>query len=251
MMRQQDRGNFRGETLQNAIHIWRAELDVEAGVIKELYRVLSADELDRAARFVFEPDRAAFVAARGILRHILAGYLGFEPALLGFHYNDYGKPALAAGLSGGLTFNLSHSRGIAAVAVAHRRAVGIDVEAYAPDRADAAVARNYFSRREAARFCALPLDQQARGFFNCWTRKEAYIKARGMGLSIPLDSFEVSLTPDEPAALLRTDPPGDSNDWRIQELDLGANYISALCAFGVGWTYQIFRWSWPDSGRSP
>jgi 4'-phosphopantetheinyl transferase len=124
------------------------------------------------------------------------------PERLSFSYNEYGKPSLS-GQHSGLRFNLSHSGGIALVAVTLERELGVDLEQYSESKADEAVAEKYFSPREFACFDAVSEDLRTRVFLNCWTRKEAYIKARGMGLSIPLNSFDVSAAPGEPAVLLR------------------------------------------------
>ena len=233
------------------VHVWQAGLEMSAGWLDELRATLSADELTRAAHFHFARDRARFVAAHGIVRDILGRYLEVAPARLEFSSNEYGKPALAGDFRDSLSFNLSHSGDLVVIAIARGREVGIDVELYAPDRADQAVAANYFSPAEVARLRAVPESLRARAFFNCWTRKEAYIKARGMGLSIPLDSFDVSLAPDEPAALLRTLASADAKAWQLRHLELGEKYIGALVASGAGWTFELRRWKGPANSRQP
>lgn len=227
------------------IHVWQAGLELDAGVLDQLRATLSVEESARAARFRFARDRVRFVAAHGIVRDILAGYLGIAPASLEFSVNEYGKPALTGSSTDALRFNLSHSGDLVVIAISLRREVGIDVERYAPERSDRAVAENYFSTAEVAGLRAVPERLRARAFFNCWTRKEAYIKARGMGLSIPLDSFDVSLAPGEPAALLRTAVPADAAAWCLCHLDLGTNYIGAVAASGAGWAVELRCWTVP------
>lgn len=229
------------------VQVWQARLDVPAGMLDELRATLSMDELTRAAHFYFPRDRDHFTAAHGIIRDILAGYLNVSPATLEFSNNAYGKPALAGPLSNALRFNLSHSGELVVLAIARDREVGVDVEQYAPDRADLAVAEYYFSPSEVARLRSLSAALRPRGFLNCWTRKEAYIKALGMGLSIPLDSFDVSLAPDEPAALLRTSVTADVETWQLRHLDFGEQYIGALAAPGVGWSVVLRDWTGPQS----
>jgi 4'-phosphopantetheinyl transferase len=226
------------------VHVWQADLAVPVRMLNELQATLSGDELARAARFHFPRDRARFIAAHAIVRNVLGGYLNASPAMLEFSSNEYGKPALAGNLRNALSFNLSHSGERVVVALTRDREVGIDVEEYIPNRADATVAEHYFSPAEVACLHALPEIIRPRGFFNCWTRKEAYIKARGMGLSIPLDSFDVSLAPDEPAMLLRTSRD-DSGTWQLRHLELGEKYVGALVASGTGWSFDLRNWTTP------
>jgi 4'-phosphopantetheinyl transferase len=223
------------------IHVWMASLDVSPELLERLRSTLSPEELERASYFYSLRDRACFTSGRGILRHLLGGYLRVAPERLSFSYNEYGKPFLA-GQHSGLRFNLSHSGGIALVALTPELELGVDVEQYSESKADEAVAEKYFSPREFACFRAVSEGLRTRAFLNCWTRKEAYIKARGMGLSIPLNSFDVSLVPGEPAALLRTAELDDGLKWQLQDLMLGENYVGALAASGWGWTFELRQW---------
>ena len=145
-----------------------------------------------------------------------------------FSYSTFGKPYLEQELYGNLCFNLSHSDGLALLAVARGRKLGIDVERIRPEIIKENVAEHFFSPEEVTKLRSLPVDQQAEAFFNCWTRKEAYIKARGEGLSIPLDQFNVSLMPGEPAALLEMKiDPEEVNRWHMMELVSGSNFKAA------------------------
>ena len=228
------------------VHVWRATLDQTQSQIQSFLHNLAADEQARAERFYFERDRERFIVARGVLRAILGGYLNQAPECLSFCYRSHGKPALA-GESGGdvIRFNVSHSHGIALYAVTRGREVGIDLEHIRSDLVVEEIAERFFSRREVAMLRALPTEAQRQAFFRCWTRKEAYIKARGEGLSLPLDQFDVSLAPGEPAALLGTRPdPSEASRWSLQELIPTPGYVAALAVEGRG--LSLACWQWPD-----
>jgi len=232
------------------VHVWRASLELTPTAILALRRTLAADELARVKRFHFTEDRTRFIAARGALRDILARYLGTEANQVCFRYSSHGKPSLAAGSQRGgqrkppLHFNLSHTSDLALVAIARGRRVGVDIESMRTDIAQDLIAARSFSPREQARLRALPIHLKAQGFFNCWTRKEAYIKARGEGLSLPLDQFDVSLAPGEPARLLHVE--GDAEEasrWTLAELAPGPGYVAALVVEGHGWRLACWQWA--------
>ncbi|MDY7076351.1 MAG: 4'-phosphopantetheinyl transferase superfamily protein [Chloroflexota bacterium] len=226
------------------VHVWRASLDLAAVHIRELECTLASDERERAERFRFHKDRVRFIVAHGLLRAILGRYVGVEPSQLRFCYSSHGKPALAWEFEGGvIRFNLSHSHKLALYAVTCGREVGIDLEYIRADLAGEQIVRQFFSPREVADLQALPADMQTAAFFNCWTRKEAYIKARGEGLSLPLDQFAVSLAPGEPAVLLST--AGDSSEaarWSLQALYPGTGYVAALAVEGHSWRLESWQW---------
>lgn len=225
------------------VHVWRIALDAPAGQVTRLEQVLSVDERERAARFLFERGRRSFCMARGCLRMILGGYLQVEPDKLRFSYTDQGKPYLAGPWGeAGLMFNLSHSHGLALVAAAYDRRVGVDIEHIRQDFAGEPIARRFFSTGEVSTLLALPAEFRKEGFFTCWTRKEAYIKARGEGLSFPLDQFDVTLTPGEPARLLATRPdPDEASRWGLQALDPGPGYQAAVAAEGQDWQVRLLQ----------
>ena len=211
-----------------------------------LEQTLSDDERRRAGRFYFQSDREHFIVARGVLRSILSSYLGVEAPKLRFGYGAYGKPALMLPSDAAdLRFNLSHAGGLALYAVTRDRAIGIDLEYLRADMEWMQIAARFFSPREHAMLCALPTTARLEAFFTCWTRKEAYIKARGEGLTLPLDQFDVSLTPGEPAQLLGVrgalDDPGR---WSFQGLSLLPGYIATVAVEGHGW--HLTRWLWQD-----
>jgi len=187
------------------VYVWRATLNQTAAQAQSLLHTLAADELARARRFYFQRDRERFFVARGVLRSILSCYLDTEPSQLRFGYSSYGKPALAQNTGrNAIRFNASHSHELALVTVTRGRELGVDIERICAEVANEQIAERFFSPRKVVRLRSLPTDTQTEAFFHCWTRKEAYIKARGEGLSLPLDQFDVSLVPGEPAALLST-----------------------------------------------
>jgi 4'-phosphopantetheinyl transferase len=229
---------------EEEVHVWCASLDPKPGDLGRLWRTLSPDERERADRFQFEANRHDYVVARGLLRSILGRYLRRAPGELRFSYSPYGKPALAPGLkNGGLCFNVSHSGRLALYAIARNRRVGVDIERLRHDVDTNRLAEQFFSRHEVAALRATPSALRQELFFACWTRKEAFIKARGEGLSLALDSFDVSLAPGEPAALLAT--RGDHEDasrWALRELAPHPNYAAALAVEGHGWQLRCWRW---------
>ena len=229
------------------VHVWRATLDETPSRIDSFLRTLAADERTRAERFYFPRDRERFIVARGVLRAILALYSNRAPECVSFSDGPHGKPALASESGeAAIRFNVSHSYGVALYAVTRDREVGIDVELIRSDLKVEQIAARFFSRHEIATLRALPADLQEAAFFRCWTRKEAYIKATGAGLSLPLDQFEVSLTPGEPAALLSTQrDPNEAQRWSLQELTPAPGYAAALAVEGHGWCLACWDWRSP------
>jgi 4'-phosphopantetheinyl transferase len=211
-------------------HVWRASLDQHAKVITNLAALLSQDERQRAVRYQRSVDRDRFIAGRGILRKIISTYLALAPCELRFTYNEYGKPAVSDDQNDcALSFNLSHSAELALYAVTMGRDVGIDIEHIREDFATIEIAEQFFSKDEVAEIKSLPMDQRTLGFFNCWSRKESFIKAKGMGVSYILDRFTVSLTPGAPPALLKVDDDErEASQWKVYELSPGAGYVAAL-----------------------
>jgi 4'-phosphopantetheinyl transferase len=202
-------------------------LEVDAG---PLVGLLSADERARAARFAFERERRRYIVARARLRQLLSERLGTAPEALQFVYQSHGKPALARGPGQrDLRFNLSHCGEVAAYAFAEGRAVGVDIEQVRelPDADD--IAMRFFSRRERGAYLRLPRRERPQGFFNCWTRKEAFIKALGEGLSHPLDTFDVSLAPGKPARLLRVHGvPASRCGWTLYSFEGAPSLVGAV-----------------------
>lgn len=225
------------------IHLWRIGLKLPEARLAELYTTLSADEQDRAARYRFEHLRQAFVAAHGALRAILGRYLEVSPQSIQFQFNRHGKPALLAPGQAWLCFNLAHSGDLALCAATAGHEIGVDVEQIRPvDDMDKLVER-FFAPGERAAFKGLSPAQKLPAFFAGWTRKEAYIKAWGQGLSLPLDEFEVSLTPGAPAALLADrHSPAEAAQWSLCEVEAAPGYAAALAVHGA--LGRLSSWQW-------
>ena len=214
------------------VHVWRVDLEQSEELVQKFRSTLEEDERSRADRFHFEKDRRAFTVSRGFLRYVLGSYLATKPEAVRFAYGPYGKPALdGEHKNRSLKFNMSHSRGAALVAVSEDREIGVDVEYVRADFATEEIARRFFSPREVEAFNALPNTEQVSAFYRCWTRKEAYIKAIGRGLSQPLDGFDVTLAPEEPPALMRADED-DAARWSLSDIDVGSDYAAALVVEG-------------------
>jgi len=214
------------------VHVWRIELVQPDDVLDGFWTTLGADETDRANRFHFEKHRRAFVAGRGFLRDVLGRYLNAKPESLRFYYGSYGKPALnGEHIHTRLRFNMSHSHNLALLAVTENNQIGVDVEYMRADFATADIAQRFFSPAEVECFNALAEEERVAAFFRCWTRKEAFIKATGKGLSQSLDSFDVTLAPEAAAELLRVDQE-DASRWFLSDLDAGGEYAAALAVEG-------------------
>src|SRR5215203_285073 len=226
---------------EDEAHIWRADLDLNESVQSSFLKLLSPDEINRAKRFRFAQDSQNFINARGILRLLIGKYLEINPAEISFQYSEFGKPSIANNHS--LQFNISHSRNIALFAFTKKFNIGVDVEFVNPNIEVKEIAARFFSTNETKNLLALPEQQQTLGFFYCWSRKEAFIKAVGEGLSFPLDKFEVSLEPNKPAKLLATNwQPKDVSKWSIYSLSPEANFVGSLVIEGL--LEKVKCWNW-------
>ncbi len=216
------------------VDVWRTCLDQEADVSARLESLLSDDELARARRFRFPRDRARYVVGRGLLRSLAGRYVGVHPSRIRFQYGAHGKPTLAGD---GPWFNLAHSGATAVYAFSASFEIGVDVELLDAAFAGDAIPERFFSPREVATLRALPAADQPRAFLTCWTRKEAFLKARGDGLTLALDSFDVTLAPDEPAAVVRTGwSPEEPARWQLVDLsDSERGHVAAIAAPATGW----------------
>jgi|GEM_PF-124122 len=221
---------------RDEVHVWIAPIEVPSTCLEELGSVLAADERRRPDGFHFEADRRRFVVSRGLLRHLLARYVGVEPQALAFRYGAAGKPELARPRgSADLRFNASRTRGLALYAITLRRRVGVDVEARRPLPEFELLVRMCLSDREQAALRALPVRLRQQAFFEAWTRKEAFLKATGEGLGFPPERVEVSMAPGEPAALRCID--GDQEAaaaWSLWAPPVGPGHAAAVAVEGHG-----------------
>ena len=221
------------------VHVWQASLEEPPDRVAALIAVLSEDERHRAERFQFERHRRRFVVARATLRDILARYTGRAADALVFAYGALGKPALAGG---GPRFNVSHSEERAVFAIAPGE-VGVDVEALREVAGADRIAERFFSVPEREELRALPAASRTEGFFTCWTRKEAYVKARGEGLAHPLDAFAVSAAPGSPAHIRSTSAEaGDVARWSLAGLPVGGGFVGAVALEGRECRVASARW---------
>jgi 4'-phosphopantetheinyl transferase len=206
---------------KDEVHVWRTSLDMPRSGITKLREILSADERERVDRFHQEVAGRRCVIGRGLLRLLLGSILELPADQLRFEYHKFGKPSLVAGQGSPLQFHLSHSGELILVAVTAGRAVGIDVERIRTDLAIRSLAAKLFSAEEYKGLASLKGHMQCEAFFAFWTRKEAYLTARGVGLSLPFDQFSVSFLPGEEPRLLKTRPdPTEALRWTLRTLDL-------------------------------
>lgn len=211
----------------SAIDVYWFDLDDAAPQVARFHALLDQAERIQAVRFRFARDRRRFIVRRGQLRVLLGGYLGCAPEAVRLAYNRFGKPA---SLTGAPRFNVSHSHGLALYAIAADREVGCDLERRDLSFDVAPVAERFFSAGEVRALRALAPAHRTEGFFNCWTRKEAYVKACACGLNLPLDGFEVSLAPDAPAALL-----SGCDGWSVAAFEPRPGFHAAVVAEGSDW----------------
>jgi 4'-phosphopantetheinyl transferase len=226
----------------NQIDIWRINLATCSRTSEEWRTLLAPDEVAHADRYYFEQHRCRFTVARAAMRQILSCYAAVAPREIVFRYGTRGKPELSGKLRG-ITFNMSHSNEAALFAVTRRSALGVDIELVNREIRFAEIARGFFSATEVRCLEMLPPGERADAFFSCWTRKEAYIKAVGEGLSIPLRNFDVAFGPSIPAALLAVrGRSGERERWRMYDIEAPEGYKAALVAEGKA--HQIHYWHW-------
>lgn len=222
------------------MHIWRIPLAANAATLASYHRLLAPEENARAARFHFEIHRTRFVIARARLRILLASYLKCEPADLAFSYTEHGKPYLSGAW---LMFNLSHAHEMAVVGVARNRAIGVDIEHIRAELAGEEIAERYFASAEVCALRSFPPEEQPAAFFRCWTRKEAYIKARGEGLSMPLADFEVCLEDKEDLPLVNYKDANEAARWKLHNITVQEGYAAALAVEGQNLTLEYIDWN--------
>ncbi len=211
----------------DVVHVWTRPLDAEEWAIKHGHEALSSEECARAARFRVERPRNDFILTRSALRSLLARYLATTPEALTFQVTEYGKPQLSG--ASDLRFNVSHTEGMALLAFTRGREIGVDVERIRPEPDARKLAERFFSHVEREALRPFRGEELQAAFFRCWSRKEAYIKARGEGLSLPLAQFDVSVEPDTTRILLATRPEAtEAERWTIRNLAIASNYAAAV-----------------------
>ncbi|MDR1057525.1 MAG: 4'-phosphopantetheinyl transferase superfamily protein [Coxiellaceae bacterium] len=219
------------------VHVWRASLKYPQEKILEFLKILNLQERERAAKFMVNNAASSFIIARGILRTLLAKYLNLQPQEIIFRQNQYGKLYLE---SSPLQFNLSHSHEIALFIFALNTPVGIDVEFMRVDYNFTDIAQRFFSKVESEKLFALPKDKQLQAFFNCWVRKEAVIKAQGVGMFKELDKFSVEVSSSKEGCVqLLLDDDSDQN-WTLESLNPGGNYSGAFAIGLTGYTVNFY-----------
>jgi 4'-phosphopantetheinyl transferase len=227
------------ELAAGEVHVWCAALGRPPEEIAELASVLSPDEQERAARYRVTRARDEFQVSRALLRVLLGRYLGREPSGLEFRPGPQGKPALAGAAP--FSFNVSHSFGVALIAVRAGGEVGVDLERVRPFENDLALAERFFCAPESAALRALG-EGRREAFFHVWTRKEAYLKAGGLGLSGGLERVEVSVPPDDPPRVLRIDGSEEAaRRWSLRALLPLPGYVGALAMEGHDYPLRCWR----------
>jgi 4'-phosphopantetheinyl transferase len=229
---------------KGAIHIWRASLDLPSRDVRRLEEKLSVDERIKAERFRFDWDKNRYIVSFGILKQILSLYIGVDPASVRISYGTRGKPRLKDAYGeDNIHFNLSHSEGLAIYIFARDHEVGVDIERIRDIPEMDNIVDDFFSPREKISFKALSRSKKRKAFFRLWTRKEAYIKAIGEGMYLPLDSFDISLIPRELASPLRLEGgPKIASRWLIQDLEPTPGFAGAFAIERRNW--RIHWWNW-------
>lgn len=239
------------------IHVWSVPLNQCDLSCERLSQTLSMDEIERAGHLLLDHDRRRYIVARAVTRTILGWYLRMPPKRVEFSYGPYGKPSLTSAYGENrLTFNLAHSHDLMLCAVTRGRDLGIDIEHIQMINEIELIAETVFAPGERAHLRALGSEHKLRAFYVCWTRKEAYIKATGRGLSQQLDRFEVSVSPDEAPALLGVEGhPHEARRWMLIDLSPTPEYAAALAVESVESTtypsWRLHRLQWPDQAVVP
>ena len=215
----------------NEVHIWRADLLERSKQVESFMNVLSTAEKERANRFHFKKDREQFIVAKGISRLLLSNYIPSSAKEITFEFNAYGKPCLTG--SHPLQFNISHAGGLGLFAFVLTSPIGVDIEKIKQDIEIQKIAKRFFSIAETNKILNLPKPQQVDAFFNCWTRKEAFIKAHGEGLSLPLSEFEVSILDTERVKILAINwASTEVNHWNLLKISPKKTWKAAVAVKG-------------------
>ncbi len=225
----------------DCVDVWRIDLDGTSEEVERQRERLCPEELERARRFHFSRHRTRYVIAHGALRGILSRYVQIAPSEVRFRHNAHGKPFLA---TGSIQFNLTHSHDLALVAVTSNRKIGVDVEWIRQDIEYEQIARRFFSPIEAERLNRCPESERPSAFFHCWTRKEAWIKAKGQGFSIPLDRFHVSVDPQLENIALTVDQDEESDtQWMLCRLAPHDAYAATVAVEGMEMRLRLWDYA--------
>ncbi len=237
---------------EGEVHVWRAFRDDAAPLLAQLAQTLSSDERGKAESFPFFRERNRFVVARGVLRAILSRYLSVAAADIRFTYGEAGKPELATtSHSGQIRFSVSHCGALAVYGIVRERQIGVDIERVRPFRDVERVAERFFAASEWAALRRLPPELRDEGFFNCWTRKEAFLKAIGVGITHLLSSFAVTLRPGDPAAFLELEPNvARRTQWKLEHLAPAAGHVGALCVEAPVHSVRYYGWCSSSLGHA-
>ncbi|WP_178989435.1 4'-phosphopantetheinyl transferase family protein [Winogradskyella schleiferi] len=229
----------------NMVHLWTINVEVKDDTYHKYYTLLSEYEKERADRFKFYKDKRCYVVARGVLRLLSSTYLKTEAIDIEFDYEQYGKPKFKQITN--LNFNVSHSGDIAIIGFVYDHSIGVDIEKIKDDFNTFEIATNFFSKKEIEALQKTPKLQQHLAFYRCWTRKEAFIKAKGNGLSFPLDTFSVTLDSDLKAELIETQwNLSEKNQWQLTSFIPDTNYIAALIVANQTERLDYFTWDHSD-----
>ena len=220
----------------NEVHLWRADLDQDSHIVRRMWCLLNEEEQDRAKRYAFERDRNHFTLARGVLRQLLSRYLRCSAEDIEFSVAPKGKPTIRGNPE--LRFSLSHSGGLVLYAFSMNRELGVDLEMEKTETSNLDIVESYFSGKEKAEFLALPPNIQNLAFYVGWTQKEAYLKARGEGLHMNLEDFDVSMNPGQPA-LLRSE---DAARWELHSFCPEPDFVAALVVEGANCRLRYWEW---------
>lgn len=224
------------------VHVWGYLLGEPYDVVDAWSRVLSGDERDRADHFVRREDRGRWIVAHGVLRHLLGRYLGVAPGSIAFDHGASGKPAVAGATGQAITFNLAHSHGGALLAVANGAPIGVDLEQYRNDFDLLPIAHRFFHGTELEAILSTSHDLRRDAFFRHWVAKESVLKAQGVGLSFPLDSFCVTFESDDEVARVQSrDPARLDPEWLVRMLPMETGWRGAVAAGGEGWAVRLMQ----------
>ena len=224
------------------LHIWSLNFVVNDDAFNRYHSLLSEDEKKRAGKFRFYKDRRCYVVTKGVLRLLSGGYLNKDAKAIAFDYEEYGKPRYKHETN--LNFNVSHSGDMAIIGFVYDHTIGVDIEKIKNDFDTFDIAINFFSKKEIAALRKIPKLQQYIAFYRCWTRKEAFIKAKGSGLSFPLDQFSVTLDSDLEANLLETLWDTSEKDrWQLTSFIPSNDYIAAIIVDSKFNDIQYFNWA--------